>query len=1735
MIDKRYFDNKSDGHSITEFDKRISGWFLSSIGFPTRLQEKAWDAIGSKENVLIISPTGTGKTLSAVIPPVNDVVTGISSRGSVSILYITPMKALGSDLVKTLDELSIGLGPIEGKKEREWGRGRKRKGSLKDARLHVGIRTGDVSQTERRRLLLDPPDLLITTPENLILMLFSKALDMLLSVRYIILDEVHEMVGTKRGALLSLCLEYLSKRIEQNGSPFPVRIGLSATISPERTAGKYISGLDASGKLRPFTTIKEDSVKDMEISIRTLIKTPLGDDGTIDRIIDDIGSLMGSEKGSIVVFHNTRRMSEKTAYSLRTRGFDSVMPHHGSLGMDIRKSAEEGLKSGELKAIVSSTSLELGLDIGTVNLVCQVSSPKTPSKMLQRFGRSGHSLEGSSKGILYPIDGPDLVESLAVARAAYRKRLERAKVPDAPFDVLAQFIVGMSLDEDGTSSGEIMGLARSSYPFRNLKKEELESIISLLSEKPDGIHLPSQRLWREGKRGRIRPRSNTKQAFFLNCGTIPRETSFSVIDERTKRHLGELSRDFGETLYARDVIMMGSKSLRITGFSGNRVHVREEPEAQPTIPSWSGEVNSRSLDVSKEVLRSLEKGCPRFKEEDPFLRIKVDEDGRSLFNNLVSMIKSQGVDYADNIVSIEEIKAGRSRRLYIFHLPLGRKVTEPIARLTAYGLRKKLGAKIEHTAVDNGFALLSPKQLEEEEFRDALDVNEIERTIVDLVLESGIFRTRFSHCLARSLLVLGRFRGKDTSMIYRRNRVEEYFGRIKDMWYQGKGFGYGKGPLKGLGLIALEGLKEVFTEKIDIETCRSVSSSITTGEVSLVISNRKNEPSVMAKHILGQWNSLVTEGEPKEQKGSGPSDIPVGDVGLGDMGSVKTAPTPRVFLNEEELIDNELIMASVGRRSGKRLRLQTVEEFEKIKVLRTRLLLRSKGPITVFKGLPFAVHPLSIFQRAKDARYRDLRSAVKDGRLAPACLMGIDCVADPSWKIMAVALSPPARSVPIKELLSSMKNSPGTRKDVGSNLDSKGDELTGILYELKRANLLNSYPQETIRLLGAPAGLWTIDPKEASLKNDDKIKSDSIMKTLKELGPMTAAELSHFYNWKPGTYQDMILPLLEEGSISLSLGAPGPMKEAALWTEGGNNLWLSTREWLEKGSDLHSYDDMEDDLLLLPSTDPAVSIVVPDDGWIEKERVRGAHDVKVIILDNGRMEGSIHILETLDSIRIRNIEVEEYGSLDRVPRAVLDLVDAYERMGFRIFIIDKFMGVPAGETVEEVVSPLIGSGFSSSATPTGSILVKGCGITRGLTRDRLLSSMLARQGLIEGHSRQHPMEVLYQLGSINDRWEVLSRIGRFRYQRTKPVDQEYLETLVYRRWDGLKKKVTNGMAEDGSSLQIEQVTGNEYLADMKDLAKKLSLKRGRLDQPGGPWSIQPFFRIYPAPPRSEMRSLSSEAVDVLSRVGEMDSATLDQFINVHGYSSGAEELLDKGYILADAWGSYSAPFNDGRYLQTRRRQRREPHRGLAERCWTVLCCLNLGSFTARDLCHYSPDLLDDSKIKLILGDLAETILDVTLSLDLGFEVVYTLKDMDSPEMTTKRHRNSNGTGNLTIISPKDRMYRVLSDDVRMRRFKGPGFFILDGIRPVAVISMKKLSKPLRNTEFGEQLAGASNLEYWILKRAWLDLRYRRGKLLRDIRRVFFEHGIQLITDDEKAKIESLYRDIEKDEMSGDMP
>ncbi|MBN1539635.1 MAG: DEAD/DEAH box helicase, partial [Candidatus Thermoplasmatota archaeon] len=1434
---------------------------------------------------------------------------------------------MGADILKTLTNLSDGLGSIKGRTVRRWGRGRRKKDEiLRDAGLQVGIRTGDVPQNERRRMLIDPPDLLVITPENLLLMLCSKARETLDSVGWIIVDEVHEMIPSKRGALLALTLEMLSDMVCRNTGREPVRIGLSATVRPETTAAKYLGGMYQKGRPRPVRIIKEDPGKQMVIEFRTLIEGTHKETDHQEKVLDDIGAMLEKGGGPIVVFHNTRRAAEKMAYYLVRRGFDNVMPHHGSLGADIRKKAEEGLKNGDLKAIISSTSLELGIDIGDVRTVCQISSPKDPSKMIQRFGRSGHGLGRTSHGLIYPEDGVDLLEALAVSTAAARGDLQKLSAPRAPMDVLAQFVIGMSLVDGGTTEDRVWKLSRRAYSFRSLKRSSLRAILQMLSERLQGPDQPSARLWYDERKRAYLPRRNTGQAFYLNCGTIPRETSYRVIDERTKRAIGDLSRDFGETLYERDVILLGSKPHRITGFTGSKILVHEDLEARPTVPSWSGEIMPRADIVANELMKLYTKGCERSFRHSTGVRIDLDKNGRSICRSVIKELTDLDLLPAPQRLPVESCRLKGSQRLYIFLTPGGRKMTETLGRVLAYGLRRSIGARIDYVATDDGFAVISPKELSRMEMISAMGGEDFERVARGLILTSSIFRSRFTHCLNRSLLVLSKFRGKDTGVMYRKKRVERLLGLVMGSWYSEEGWEGARGPLRGLISLADEALKEVFLERIDIGRCSKMIQDLQRGSVSLDIVEMQDGPSILGMSIIGPWKGSIrnlrddmenverTYGSPVRSEEPGQfAPVPIGpghfhDARMRVMKILSACGEACGLKNGSETgipegspLEGEIRLSMGGMTFGKSdieglppapFDISSIPEFRRSRMSRPGDLGRVIG------WMPFFTHPIEVLGRSRSVGYNDIRSSMKSGRIVPVWIAGGDRSCDRGWAMLFRNMADPNGCEELGSIPGSKDNIQYSRADLREILETAGEDLTTFINMASERKILGRFPAPARDMIGDQQSNYIMVPCDDKCGAGENKGGLELERFLRFFGPFDVSELLFIFGT---TIMHHVSAGIGGGMLNYGVGRPGPLSEnsGAPGTDLGLWLW-SPKNHKEVLSWSENRRGNTEGVRVQTSTDPSTVLTGKWKVWIDKERVRGAISVIVMAFRNEDMIGHAHVIETQDLVRISDLEVVDFDIIVDVSDALVKFLDDYERLGFRAFLIERIMGIPAGEAARASVEVFLQHGYNIESTPKGPVLIRGAELLRGISREDILYNMFKAQGMIEGHRWSHPLEVISKLGSVVDRWEFLSRIGSARYRRLSVTGSKELEEMNVSEW---KRSSENVDPENDGPAWSDKITPwGLGLSDMKDLARRFSLVRGTMDQPYPVWSLPMEFERYPPPSRCSIGSMPPEMKRFLSTMVRMTPSDTAAYIRARGSFKEAEEMLRRGFVVEGPWG-----------------------------------------------------------------------------------------------------------------------------------------------------------------------------------------------------------------------------------------
>src|SRR3989441_12388549 len=607
-----------------DFHPVLREWWATRFADPTDAQLEGWRAVRRGEDTLIAAPTGSGKTLAAFLTALDQLLReGVEQGGlpdEVRVIYVSPLKALSADIHKNL---AIPRREIH---------------ALSPVKITAAVRSGDTPQNERAAMLRTPPHILVTTPESLYLLLTAeRSREMLRTARMVIVDEIHAVIGTRRGAHLALTLE----RLQQVVSLPLHRVGLSATQNPIEAVAKYLVGCPSSdpkpalsvaegGHLLPAsgakdldrqslscgsgrgwreapgegcTIIDEGHRRAMDLSLempRSPLETVMSHE-VWEEYYDRLTQLI-AEHRTTLVFVNTRRMAERVARHLADRlGEEAVTAHHGSLSKEKRFDAESRLKCGQLKALVATASLELGIDIGHVGLVCQIGSPNRIATFLQRVGRSGHTVSGMPKGRLFPVSRDDLVECAALLRSVRKGELDRIVAYDAPVDVLAQQIVAESSCAD-YSEEEMFALVRRAWPYRDLQRSDFDAVMKMVSE---GFATKRGRraalVHRDEVNSRVRGRRGSRMLAITSGGAIPEVADYRVLLQPNDTVVGTLNEDFAIESNAGDIFQLGNASWQIMQVGSGVVRVADAKGAPPTIPFWLGEAPARSGELSRAV------------------------------------------------------------------------------------------------------------------------------------------------------------------------------------------------------------------------------------------------------------------------------------------------------------------------------------------------------------------------------------------------------------------------------------------------------------------------------------------------------------------------------------------------------------------------------------------------------------------------------------------------------------------------------------------------------------------------------------------------------------------------------------------------------------------------------------------------------------------------------------------------------------------------------------------------------------------------------------------------------------------------------------------------------------------------------------------------------------------------------------------------------------------------------
>ncbi len=805
----------------------VSTWFGEKFQSLTEPQSKAIPIIHERQNVLVSSPTGSGKTLTAFTSIINE-LTKYASEGrleeKVYCIYISPLKALANDINRNLEV------PLAEMRETAIEKG------LPVPEIRVAVRSGDTPQNERQKMVRHPPHILITTPESLALILAApKFREKFAQVEWVILDEIHDICDSKRGAFLSLTLERLKNFCETDFT----RIGLSATLAPIEAIAGYLVGVNPDGSSRDVTLVESSSKKQLDLKVicPTEDMTALSSEIVNSMMYDELKDLVDSHDTTLV-FTNTRSGAESVVYKLKERGLENIEVHHSSLSREIRLDVEERLKRGEIKCVVSSTSLELGIDIGSVDLVCQIGSPKSVAKGLQRIGRSGHSMGKVAKGRLLVFDPDDLVECAVMCRAAHRNNIDRVGIPENALDVLSQTVVGMSLDKRWDVS-EAFGVVQGSYCYRNLTYDKFLGVLKYLGSKDEfeGVY---SKIWYDTEESVFGRRKGSRMIYYMNLGTIPEEANYRVMTGHGTS-AGELSEKFVERLSPRDIFVLGGRSFEFVRSKGMTAYVKEATGRKPTVPSWAGEMLPRSFDLSLDVARFRGEMSQRIENEDYTIggisnEFDIDEGSA---RSIVSYFKEQkavsGIIPDERELLIEEYIDPSGNQRLIFHYPFGRRVNDALSRGYAYRISNIIGSNVSITMSDDAFMIGVSRKVDVSKIPGLISSSDLESILKKAIKDSEIFKLRFRHTAARSFMILRNYMGRPISVNRQQIRSSYLLEMLSEM--------------ENMPVIE-ETYREVLEDDMDIKNASFVLSEIESGTMKVVAQPFSGTPSPFAHAII---------------------------------------------------------------------------------------------------------------------------------------------------------------------------------------------------------------------------------------------------------------------------------------------------------------------------------------------------------------------------------------------------------------------------------------------------------------------------------------------------------------------------------------------------------------------------------------------------------------------------------------------------------------------------------------------------------------------------------------------------------------------------------------------------------------------------------------------------------------------------------------------------------------------
>ncbi|MBS3134412.1 ATP-dependent helicase [Candidatus Woesearchaeota archaeon] len=792
----------------------VREWFFSRFKEFSLPQLYAVKEIHEGNNILITAPTGGTKTLTSTLSIINELVKlAIEDKleERVYCLYINPLKSLSYDLEVNLKK------PLDEIKEIARKHG-------KDIDIRIGVRTGDTSVSERSKMLKKPSHILILTPETLSILLASvKFKEHLREIGAVIIDEIHALCDSKRGVHLSLTLELLKHFSKKDF----LRIGLSATVSPLKQVAEFLIGSSKNCKIADVRFEKKYDIKVIS-SVEDLINTTyIEHTNAMYKLID---SLIQAHRTTLI-FTNTRAATERVVHHLKEKFpkkyTENIGAHHGSLGKELRHNIEERMRDGQLKCIVSSTSLELGLDIGYIDLVICLGSPKSVVRLLQRSGRSGHSLHDTVKARIIVLDRDDLIECSVMVKNALERRIDRIHIPRNCLDVLAQQIYGIAINNK-IHIDDLFNLINGSYCYKDLDKKDFNDVISYLTGEYTKLEdrYVYAKIWYDKETGMIGKRSKMARVIYMtNIGTIPDETFVTV--KVGDQVIGHIDESFLERLKRNDVFVLGGQRYEFLYSKGMVAFVNASVYRPPTIPSWFSEMLPLNFDLAIEI------GKFRNKMEDLFKENKSRQEVIDFINSYLYLDKNaasavynyfkEQFYYTSEIPSdkklLIEYYKEENKKFVIFHSLYGRRVNDVLSRAVAYSIARLQHKDVELGINDNGFYIASESEMQASRALSLIKADELEKVMSLAIDKTEILKRRFRHCATRALMILRNYKGK-TKRIGRQQvssmlllnavkRISEDFSILR------------------------EAKREVLEDLMDIENAKLVLNNIESGKIKI--------------------------------------------------------------------------------------------------------------------------------------------------------------------------------------------------------------------------------------------------------------------------------------------------------------------------------------------------------------------------------------------------------------------------------------------------------------------------------------------------------------------------------------------------------------------------------------------------------------------------------------------------------------------------------------------------------------------------------------------------------------------------------------------------------------------------------------------------------------------------------------------------------------------------------------